>query len=143
MHRPQSKAARKHSAEINRVFNENFKVYGLRKVWRQLQREGFDVARCTVARLMRVMGLQGSRAEHAVVIRFRLCRHLARLRLTGLRHRRRRIVGWRASRTAYAAFFLDALVQVLVIDIEFTAAGHAPLGSRRSIRVHRYSERLV
>ena len=45
--------------EIRRAFNENFQVYGVRKVWRQLQREGFDVARCTVARLMRAMGLQG------------------------------------------------------------------------------------
>jgi putative transposase len=45
--------------EIQRVFDENFGVYGARKVWRQLQREGFDVARCTVERLMRVMGLQG------------------------------------------------------------------------------------
>ncbi len=45
--------------EIRRVFEENFRVYGVRKVWRQLQREGFDVARCTVARLMRAMGLQG------------------------------------------------------------------------------------
>ncbi len=46
--------------EIRRVFEENFRVYGVRKVWRQLQREDFDVARCTVARLMRVMGLQGT-----------------------------------------------------------------------------------
>jgi putative transposase len=45
--------------EIRRVFDENFRVYGVRKVWRQLQREGFDVARCTVARLMGSMGLQG------------------------------------------------------------------------------------
>jgi putative transposase len=45
--------------EIRRVFEENFRVYGARKVWRQLQREGFDVARCTVARLMKAMGLQG------------------------------------------------------------------------------------
>jgi putative transposase len=45
--------------EIQRVFDENFGVYGARKVWRQLKREGFDVARCTVERLMRVMGLQG------------------------------------------------------------------------------------
>lgn len=45
--------------EIRRVLNENFQVYGVRKVWRQLQREGFEIARCTVARLMRVMGLQG------------------------------------------------------------------------------------
>jgi len=45
--------------EIRRVFAENFQVYGVRKVWRQMQREGFEVARCTVARLMREMGLQG------------------------------------------------------------------------------------
>ena len=42
-----------------RVFAENFSVYGVRKVWRQMQREGFDVARCTVQRLMRELGLQG------------------------------------------------------------------------------------
>ena len=41
------------------MFEANFRVYGVRKVWRQLQREGFDVARCTVARLMRAMGLEG------------------------------------------------------------------------------------
>ena len=45
--------------EVRRIFEENFHVYGVRKVWRQLQREGFDVARCTVARLMREMGLKG------------------------------------------------------------------------------------
>ena len=41
--------------EIRRVRQENFDVYGVRKVWRQLRREGRDVARCTVARLMRVL----------------------------------------------------------------------------------------
>ena len=45
--------------EIARVFADNFGVYGVRKVWRQMQREEFDVARCTVARLMRSMRLQG------------------------------------------------------------------------------------
>lgn len=45
--------------EVMRVFAENFSVYGVRKVWRQMQREGFDVARCTVQRLMRELGLQG------------------------------------------------------------------------------------
>lgn len=45
--------------EITRVFKENFEVYGVRKVWRQLKREGRDVARCTVERLMQSMGLQG------------------------------------------------------------------------------------
>jgi transposase InsO family protein len=46
--------------DIKRVFDANFGVYGVRKVWRQLLREGVDVARCTVARLMRDMGLQGA-----------------------------------------------------------------------------------
>src|SRR5581483_561512 len=45
--------------EIRRVFEENLAVYGVRKVWRQLSREGMPVARCTVARLMRRLGLQG------------------------------------------------------------------------------------
>ena len=45
--------------EIQRVFEENLRVYGVRKVWRQLRREGVPVARCTVARLMWDMGLAG------------------------------------------------------------------------------------
>jgi transposase InsO family protein len=47
--------------EIERVFEENRQVYGAPKVWRQLNREGIDVARCSVERLMREMGLQGAR----------------------------------------------------------------------------------
>ena len=46
--------------EIRRVWDENFKVYGVRKVWRQLNREGIRAARCTVERLMRQMGLTGA-----------------------------------------------------------------------------------
>jgi putative transposase len=45
--------------EVARVFAENFGVYGVRKVWRQLRREGFTLARCTVERLMAELGLQG------------------------------------------------------------------------------------
>ena len=45
--------------EVDRVWRENHQVYGARKVWKQLNREGHSVARCTVARLMRDMGLQG------------------------------------------------------------------------------------
>ena len=44
---------------IQRVWNENFQVYGVRKVWRALRREGIGVARCTVQRLMRQIGLHG------------------------------------------------------------------------------------
>jgi transposase InsO family protein len=54
-------------AEIRRVYNENFEVYGARKVWRQLGREGEVVARCTVERLMKSLGLRG-------VVRGRRCR---------------------------------------------------------------------
>ena len=46
--------------EVRRVFDDNFQVYGVRKVWRQLRRENHEVARCTVERLMRDMGLQGA-----------------------------------------------------------------------------------
>jgi putative transposase len=46
-------------AQIRRVWEENFRVYGVRKVWRQLCREGVAVARCTTARLMKQMGLVG------------------------------------------------------------------------------------
>ena len=46
--------------EIRRVWNEHFQVYGPRKVWRQLRREGIDVARCRVRRLMRALGLAGA-----------------------------------------------------------------------------------
>ena len=45
--------------QIQRVFDANWQVYGVRKIWRQLRREGFDVARCTVARLMKAMGIHG------------------------------------------------------------------------------------
>ncbi len=45
--------------EIKRVYDENFQVYGARKVWRQLQRDGHNVARCTIERLMQSMGLEG------------------------------------------------------------------------------------
>ena len=47
-------------AEVRRVWEQNRRVYGVRKVWRQLNREGIAVARCTVARLMREMGLRGA-----------------------------------------------------------------------------------
>jgi transposase InsO family protein len=52
--------------KISRIFEENFGVYGARKVWHQLRREGEEVARCTVERLMRAMGLQGVRRGKTV-----------------------------------------------------------------------------
>lgn len=53
-------------ADIRRVHEENFSVYGARKVWRQLLREGIKVARCTVERLMRDIGLAGAVRGKAV-----------------------------------------------------------------------------
>jgi putative transposase len=60
--RPPCRRARRDAslaAEIRRVFVDNYGVYGARKVWRQLNREGVSVARCTVERLMRQAGLAG------------------------------------------------------------------------------------
>ena len=46
--------------EIQRVWGQNYQVYGVRKAWHQLKREGFDVARCTVERLMKRIGIRGA-----------------------------------------------------------------------------------
>jgi putative transposase len=130
--------------EIRRVFAENFDVYGVRKVWRQLRREGEDIARCAVERLMRSMGLQGVIRGKPVKTtisdkaapcpldhvnrQFRAPRPNALwvsdftyvATWTGFVYvafvidaYARRIVGWRASRTAHASFVLDALEQAL------------------------------
>ena len=72
--------------EVRRVFDANLKVYGVRKVWRQMQREGFD-----------------SVATWAgfVYVAFVIDVHV------------RYIVGWRMSRTAHASFVVDALEQAI------------------------------
>jgi transposase InsO family protein len=132
------------TADIQRVFDVNFGVYGVRKVWRQLGREGKDVARCTVARLMRRIGLQGvvrgREVRTTVSNPAALCPldrvnrqfHAPRPNALWLSDftsvatwqgfvyvafiidaYARRIVGWRVSRTAHAAFVLDALEQAL------------------------------
>ena len=62
-HAAPSRRSRRDAAlcpEIQRVWDEQFQVYGAKKVWKQLNREGIPVARCTVARLMRGLGLQGA-----------------------------------------------------------------------------------
>ncbi len=130
--------------EIRQVFNENFQVYGVRKVWRQLLREGYAIARCRVARLMRSMSLQGTIRGKPVRTTFsdkvapspldRVNRQFKapapnRLWVSDFTYVAtwqgfvyvafvidvfaRRIVGWRASRTAHASFVLDALEQAL------------------------------
>ena len=130
--------------EIRRVFDDNFQVYGVRKVWRQLRRENHDVARCTVERLMRVMSLQG--AIRGKPVRTTVSDKAAPCPLDQVNRQfhapapnrlwvadftyvatwagfvyvafvidvyARYIVGWRVSRTAHAAFVLDALEQAI------------------------------
>jgi transposase InsO family protein len=72
-HDPTTRSARQRRddelrAAIQRVWDENEHVYGPRKVWKQLRRDGQDVARCTVERLMRAMGLRGVSRGRAWVI---------------------------------------------------------------------------
>jgi putative transposase len=131
-------------AEIRRVFAENFEVYGVRKVWRQLRREGFDIARCTVERLMRSMDLRG--VIRGKPVKTTVSDKAAPCPLDHVKRQfqaprpnvlwvsdftyvatwqgfvyvafvidtfARRIVGWRASRTAHTGFVLDALEQAL------------------------------
>ena len=161
--------------EIRRVFNENFQVYGVRKVWRQLQREGFDIARCTVARLMRMMGLQGIIRGKPIKTTVsdksapcpldRVNRHFKApapnmLWLSDFTYVAtwqgfvyvafvidafaRRIVGWRASRTAHAGFALDALDQALHDRRPVKRGGLVHHSDRGSQYVSiRFSERLA
>ena len=161
--------------EIQRVFEANFHVYGVRKVWRQLGREGIVVARCTVARLMRAMGLKGvvrgktvrtTIPDPAAVCPLdRVNRQFKAPRPNALWVSdftyvatwsgfvyvafvidvfARRIVGWRVSRTAHAAFVLDALEQALHERRPVQGGGlvhHSDRGSQYlSIR---YTERLA
>jgi putative transposase len=161
--------------EIARVFAENLAVYGVRKVWRQMRREGFAVARCTVERLMDEMGLQGvirgkpvrttvsDKAAPCPLDHVNRQFHAPapdRLWLSDFTYvatwagfvyvafvidaYARRIVGWRASRTAHAGFVLDALEQALHERRPVRGAGlvhHSDRGSQYlSIR---YTERLA
>ena len=161
--------------EIRRVFEQNFRVYGVRKVWRQLKREGFDVARCSVARLMRSMSLQGIIRGKPVRTTFsdrtapspldRVNRQFKapapnRLWVSDFTYVAtwqgfvyvafvidvfaRRIVGWRASRTAHASFVLDALEQALHDRRPAHGSGLVHHSDRGVQYVSiRYSERLA
>ena len=112
--------------EVRRVFAENFQVCGVRKVWRQLRREGVGVARCTVARLMQRLW------SGFVCVAFVIdaCA--------------RRIVGWRASRTTHAGFVLDALEQALHARCPLRLNGlvHHPDRGSQYVAI-RYTERLA
>src|SRR6185369_6800178 len=161
--------------EIRRVYEANFCVYGVRKVWRQLSREGIRVARCTVARLMRAMGLQG--AVRGKPVRTTISDTAAPCPLDRVNRQfqaprpnvlwvsdfayvatwvgfvyvafvidayARRIVGWRASRTAHASFVLDALEQALHERRPVHRGGLVHHSDRGSQYVSiRYTERLA
>ena len=112
------------TTQIQRVWDENFGVYGARKVWRQLTREGTAVARCTVERLMRQMERQG-------VVRGRTCKTTipddAAVRPADLVHREfvatrpnalwvadlTYVATWRVSSSLRTDLALDALEQAL------------------------------
>ncbi len=161
--------------QIARVFEENFEVYGVRKVWRQLKREGQDVARCTVERLMQTMGLQG--VIRGKPVKTTISDKAAPCPLDHV-HRQfqaprpnalwvsdftyvatwagfvyvafvidtyaRRIVGWRASRTAHTSFVLDALEQALHERRSIQHAGLVHHSDRGSQYVSiKYTERLA
>lgn len=120
-------------ADIRRVFDENLGVYGVRKVWRQLGREGKEVARCTIARLMRQTYLQG--VVRGREVRVTVSSPAAAFSLDQVDRQfqaprpnapwlsdftyvafmidagARRIVGWWMSRTAHAGLVLDGLEQ--------------------------------
>jgi putative transposase len=129
--------------KIERVWNVNFQVYGADKVWKQLNREGVEVARCTVERLMRRQGLRGARRgktvrttvpANAPCPQDRVNRHFKadqpnRLWVADFTYvstwqgwlyvafvidvYARRIVGWKLSTTMHTDFVLDALEQAL------------------------------
>ena len=77
--RPEGKRDTWLKAQIRRVWDANFQVYGVRKIWRQLTREGIRVARCSVARLMREMGLQGAVRGRRFKTTIRMTRRPGRL----------------------------------------------------------------
>jgi transposase InsO family protein len=162
-------------AEIRRVFAANFEVYGADKVWRQLRREGFDVARCTVERLMRGMGLRG--VVRGKPVKTTVSDKAAPGPLDHVKRQfqaprpnvlwvsdftyvatwqgfvyvafvidtfARRIVGWRASRTAHAGFVLDALEQALYDRRPVHRGGLVHHSDRGSQYVSiKYTERLA
>jgi putative transposase len=160
--------------QIRRVWDDNFQVYGVRKVWRALHRDGEQAARCTVERLMQRMGLRGvirgKGVKTTIAAKDADCPldHVKRQFQVECPNRlwvsdftyvstwqgfvyvafvidayARRIVGWKVSRTAHAAFVLDALEQALYARRPVQADGlihHSDRGSQYlSIR---YTERL-
>jgi len=159
------------SEAIRRVWDENRRVYGVRKVWRQLRRESIEVARCTVARLMKRLGLRGvirgkgvktTVGDPAVPCpldrvnrQFRACRpnalwvadftYVSTLYVAFVIDvYARRIVGWKVSSAIRTDFVLDALEQALHARKPFAEGGLIHHSDRGSQYVSiRYTERLA
>lgn len=158
--------------EIERVWHENRRVYGARKVWRQLRREGFGVARCTVERLMKRRGLRGvvrgkgtkttisgkgpcpldrvNRQFHAPrpnalwVSDFTYVSTWAGFVYVAfvIDVYARRIIGWKVSSTAHTDFLLDALEQALHARRPKESLIHHSDRGVQYVSI-RYSERLA
>lgn len=158
--------------EIERVWHENRRVYGARKVWRQLRREGFGVARCTVERLMKRRGLRGvvrgkgtkttisgkgpcpldrvNRQFHAPrpnalwVSDFTYVSTWAGFVYVAfvIDVYARRIIGWKVSSTAHTDFVLDALEQALHARRPKESLIHHSDRGVQYVSI-RYSERLA
>jgi putative transposase len=130
--------------EIEWAFEDNLSVYGVRKVWHEMRREGFEITRCTVARLMKDIGIEGvirGKKPKTTIPDKALPCPLDRVNRQFdapapnvlwvsdftyvatwqgfvyvafvINVFARRIVGWRASRTANAGIVLDALEQAI------------------------------
>jgi transposase InsO family protein len=161
--------------DIRRVWEANFQVYGVRKVWRQLRREGIAAPRCRIARLMRQLGLAG--AVRGRTVRTTISNPAAPCPPDRVNRQfrapspnalwvsdftyvatwqgfayvafvidafARRIVGWRVSRTAHAAFVLDALEQALSARRPLRGGGLVHHSDRGVQYVCiRYTERLL
>lgn len=145
---------------IQRVYDENYSVYGVRKVWRQLLREGISVARCTIERLMKAMGLSGVRrgkkvrttvsrkevAPHDLVNRQFVAECPNQLWVADFTYVSTWqgfayvafiidvfagvIVGWRVSSTMETSFVLDALEQALWARRPTGTIHHSDKGSQ-------------
>ncbi|AJE43596.1 transposase InsO family protein [Streptomyces nodosus] len=109
--------------QISRVHADNFGVYGVRKVWRQLHREGIPVARCTVARLMRDLGLEGARRGKKIRTTIHDDRHdrpsdLLRRDFTASRPNERRVADFTYAATwsgiVYVAFVMNVFSRATV-----------------------------
>ncbi|EEQ1545250.1 IS3 family transposase [Escherichia coli] len=164
-HHPDKRSARAQrdgwlKRDIQRVYDENHQVYGVRKVWRQLLREGIRVARCTVARLMAVMGFAGvlrgkkvrtTVSRKAVAAGDRVNRHFVAERPDQLWVAdftyvstwqgfvyvafiidvfAGYIVGWRVSSSMETTFVLDALEQALWARRPSGTIHHSDKGSQ-------------